>query len=117
METDTAGRVRVSPSRAAGSLQSNGRGLSAVTPLAPAEAVAPPPPATDTHNESTQQGATRYMLSDAARQVLMDMMELRSTRLARRASDSNMQRVRAYEQKPEAPHRPDDDEAHTDVST
>lgn len=117
METDSAGRMRVSPSRSAGPLPGNGRGLSAVTPLAPAEAVAPPPPATETHNESAQQGATRYMLSDAARQVLMDMMELRSSRLARRACDNTMQRVRAYRQKREAPPRPDDDETHTDVST
>ncbi|MBN8959365.1 MAG: hypothetical protein J0H17_22870 [Rhizobiales bacterium] len=117
METDTAGRAGMSPARSATTLRGTGRGVSAVTALEPTQAVAAASAATDSHNDQSQQGLSRWSMGAGVRAALMRVMEQRTSRIPRRANDRVLQRARAYDRTSESAQNPDDDLPHTDIQT
>lgn len=117
METDTAGRAGMSPARSATTLRGTGRGVSATTAIEPTQAVAATAPATDPHNDQSQQGPSRWSMGAGVRAALMRVMEQRSGRIPRRANDRVLQRARAYDRTGESARNLDDDVAHTDIQT
>lgn len=115
METDTAGRAGMNPSRSAGTLRGTGRSISAVTALEPAQAVAPVSTATGTQNDAAQQGASRWLIGDAARAALMRLMEQPPNRNIRRVKDRGLLRARAYDETAETCSNAGDESPHTDI--
>jgi hypothetical protein len=83
-----------------------------VTALEPAQAVAAASAATDSHNDQSQQGLSRWSMGAGVRAALMRVMEQR-----RRANDRVLQRARAYDRTSESAQNPDDDLPHTDIQT
>jgi hypothetical protein len=107
----------MSPARSATTLRGTGRGISAVTALEPTQAVAAASPATDSHNDQSQQGLSRWSMGAGVRAALMRVMEQRGNRNPRRANDRVLQRARAYDRTNESAPNSDDDLPHTDIQT